>query len=57
MRMFPSAPYSAYLLIALTVALAGYIAWRLLRRRRRRGVPAGKQPNASQTQEQSQTRS
>jgi membrane protein DedA with SNARE-associated domain len=49
--------YSTYLLVALAVALAGYIAWRLLRRRRRRGAAAGKQPNTSQAQEQSQTRS
>src|SRR5215469_5804551 len=49
--------YSTYLLIALAVALAGYIAWRLLRRRRRPVAAAGKQPNASQAQEQPQTRS
>jgi len=38
--------YSLYLLIALAVLLAGYIAWRVLRRRRH-GTPAG-EPAKSQ---------
>ena len=49
--------YSFYLLIALGVLLAGYIAWRVLRRRRR-AAPAGepaesqpldRRPSASET--------
>lgn len=43
--------YSLYLLIALGVLLAGYIAWRLLRHRRRRATlgrePAKDQPSDS----------
>ena len=38
--------YSNYLLIALAVVLAGYIAWRLLRRRRRRTARASGQARA-----------
>ena len=50
--------YSTYVLIALAVLLAGYIAWRLLRRRRRRATPArepangqppDRRPSASET--------
>jgi hypothetical protein len=42
--------YSTYVLIALAVLLAGYIAWRVLRRRRRAtqaGQPSDK-PSASE---------
>jgi membrane protein DedA with SNARE-associated domain len=40
--------YSDYLLIALAVLLAGYIAWRIVRHRRRRIRPAGGQAKAEQ---------
>ena len=45
--------YSYYLLIALAVVLAGYIAWHLRRRRRRRTAPASKHAKAGQAQERS----
>jgi membrane protein DedA with SNARE-associated domain len=45
--------YSYYLLIALTVLLVSYIAWRLRRRRRRRMTPA----TASRADETDETRS
>ncbi len=45
--------YSYFLLIALTVLLIGYIAWRLRRRRRRRSTPAP----ASRADETDETRS
>ena len=49
--------YSTYVLIALAVLLAGYIAWRVLRRKRRAtparepasGQPSDKRPSASET--------
>ena len=37
--------YSSYVLIALAVFLAGYIAWRMLRRSRRATTPAREQAN------------
>jgi membrane protein DedA with SNARE-associated domain len=37
--------YSSYVLIALAVLLAGYIAWRMLRRGRRAATPAREQAN------------
>ena len=42
--------YSYYVLIALAVVLAGYIARHIVRRRRRRTEPASRQANASQAQ-------
>ena len=45
--------YSSYLLIALPVALAAYIAWQILRHRRRRTAPASRQANATKAQDES----
>ena len=46
--------YSTYLLIALAVLLAGYIAWRVLRRRRR--TRQAREPASSQSPETGQPR-
>jgi membrane protein DedA with SNARE-associated domain len=47
--------YSAYLLIALAVALAGYVGWHVLRRRRRARAAASK-PATDQPQRRSKTK-
>lgn len=47
--------YSYYLLIALAVVLAAYIARHVLRRRRRRTAPASRQAKANQAQDGSKT--
>ena len=48
--------YSAYLLIALALALAGYIGWHFWRRRRRATAPASKPAGPDQPQPGSQTK-
>jgi membrane protein DedA with SNARE-associated domain len=45
--------YSAYLLIALAVALAGYVGWYVMRRRRRTMAQASKPARADQPQRRS----
>ncbi len=47
--------YSYYLLIALAVVLAAYIARHILRRRRRRAARAGRPAKGNQTQARSKT--
>jgi membrane protein DedA with SNARE-associated domain len=48
--------YSSYLLIALAVLLSGYIAWHLLRRRRRRAVTVTQDPKVGQAEQGTETR-